>query len=127
MQVVLLGLLAENTSHRDCHWLVFLDNATQLLRCPVQLEMLVPLESLLEHDSLRVQTYANAILYSLLRSPRIRYNLLLLVHAAHCSVCSTGPCCYSHAMLQSIFTFCWAVPVKQGLVHTLVSRKSMQS
>ena len=41
--------------------------------------MLVPLESLLEHDSMRVQTYANAILYSLLRSPGIRYDHDLLV------------------------------------------------
>lgn len=39
----------------------------------LQLGLLVPLESLLEHDSMRVQTYANATLYSLLREPDIRY------------------------------------------------------
>ena len=40
----------------------------------MQLDMLMPLESLLEQDSMRVQTYANATLYSLLREPDIRYN-----------------------------------------------------
>lgn len=39
----------------------------------MQVGFLVPLESLLEHDSMRVQTYANATLYSLLREPDIRY------------------------------------------------------
>lgn len=38
----------------------------------VQLEILVPLENLLEHESIRVQTYANASLYTLLREPAIR-------------------------------------------------------
>ncbi len=37
-----------------------------------QLDVLVPLENLLEHESVRVQTYANASLYSLLREPAIR-------------------------------------------------------
>ncbi|DBA71406.1 TPA: LisH domain-containing protein armc9 [Trebouxia sp. C0005] len=37
-----------------------------------QLEVLVPLENLLEHEGVRVQTYANASLYSLLREPSIR-------------------------------------------------------
>ena len=38
----------------------------------VQLEILVPLENLLEHKNVRVQTYANASMYSLLREPTIR-------------------------------------------------------
>lgn len=46
----------------------------------MQLDMLVPLESLLEHDSMRVQTYANATLYSLLRDPDIRYKSQVLLH-----------------------------------------------
>ncbi|DBA87577.1 TPA: LisH domain-containing protein armc9, variant 2 [Trebouxia sp. C0004] len=37
-----------------------------------QLDVLVPLENLLEHESVRVQTYANASLYSLLQEPSIR-------------------------------------------------------
>jgi len=42
-----------------------------VLSC-AQLEILVPLENLLEHESVRVQTCANASLYSLLREPAIR-------------------------------------------------------
>lgn len=44
---------------------------TSMMLC-LQLEILIPLENLLEHDSVRVQTYANASLYSLLREPTIR-------------------------------------------------------
>ena len=43
----------------------------------MQVGLLVPLKSLLEHDSMRVQTYANATLYSLLREPDIRYPAIL--------------------------------------------------
>lgn len=42
----------------------------------------MPLESLLEHDSMRVQTYANATLYSLLREPDIRYPAVLARQAS---------------------------------------------
>ena len=51
----------------------------------MQLDMLVPLESLLEHDSMRVQTYANAALFSLLRDPDIRYLLCAARHQLYCS------------------------------------------
>ena len=50
----------------------------------MQLDMLVPLESLLEHDSMRVQTYVNATLYSLLRQPDIRCNAQMLLHEFVC-------------------------------------------
>ena len=52
--------------------LSFVQDAKQDLVSCTQLEILVPLENLLEHKNVRVQTYANASMYSLLREPIIR-------------------------------------------------------